>query len=326
MTSSYPLTFYNFVTFNVIFATASVYIALNVAVIGLRLFSSWKRHNRLAMGDWCGLLATLFTLGLAIIMLIGAQTRSIGRHDQNQGDGAEDVQISMIDYKLHFAYNIVFTLAVGFIRLTLLLLFRKLFLHHPLYRTVQAMIALVLVWVACYLVMAFSCGKAPENESHASPYDVTARLCPGFKLGPAAQQKIGFSVALTDCVIDVAMFLLPLYPRHAGVSGTIAWWTLTECAFGNITCNLPIISGYIFQRLFSGRVQSLSTQVVTIGRKSMRLNNNKGPPADQTLDQTLDRTLHPTRAAGAEEEERAVSPSTVEHIELSPLKMSRGQV
>lgn len=59
MTSSYPLTFYNFVTFNVIFATASVYIALNVAVIGLRLFSSWKRHNRLAMGDWCGLLATV---------------------------------------------------------------------------------------------------------------------------------------------------------------------------------------------------------------------------------------------------------------------------
>lgn len=114
--------------------------------------------------------------------------------------------------QLHFAYNIVFTLAVGFIRLTLLLLFRKLFLHHPLYRTVQAMIALVLVWVACYLVMAFSCGKAPENESRASPYDVTARLCPGFKLGPAAQQKIGFSVALTDCVIDVAMFLLPLYP------------------------------------------------------------------------------------------------------------------
>ena len=59
----------------------------------------------------------------------------------------------------------------------------------------------------------------------------------------------------------------------------------------------------------------------------MRLNNNKGPPADQTLDQTLDRTLRPTRVAGAEEEEeRAVSPSTVEHIELSPLKMSRGQV
>lgn len=33
----------------------------------------------------------------------GAQTRSIGRHDQNQGDGAEDVQISMIDYKVRRA-------------------------------------------------------------------------------------------------------------------------------------------------------------------------------------------------------------------------------
>ncbi|KAK7990114.1 hypothetical protein PG989_010429 [Apiospora arundinis] len=385
--SSYPLTFYNFVTFNVIYATASIYIVLNVVVISLRLFSSWKRHGRLAVGDWCGLTATLFTLALAIIMLIGARPHSIGRHDQDIRDGAEEVLISMVDYKLHFAYNIIFTLAVGFIRLTLLLLFLKLFLHHPLYRTIQVMIALVVIWVACYLVMAFSCGKAPD-ASGVSPYDVTARLCPGFKLGPAAQQKIGFSVALTDCIIDVVMFLLPLYPvlkmnmrgrnkiwvsvvfllgifsitasiiklaiftiinaplgtsphdfrgsskmtsatvrTHEsapvgvddvnGVSGTIAWWTMTECSFGNITCNLPIISGYIFQRFFSARVKSISSQIVTIGRKSFRLNNKgQSPPGQQTLDETVS---HLTRTVGTED--GPISPSTVEHIELSPLEI-----
>lgn len=57
---------------------------------------------------------------------------------------------------------------------------------------------------------------------------------------------------------------------------------MTECALGNITCNLPIISGYIFQRFFSTGVKSISTQIVTIGRKSLRL-NPKGPP-NQTLD------------------------------------------
>lgn len=57
--NSYPTTFYNFVTVDVIFATASVYIVLNVTVISLRLISSWKRHGRLAWGDWCGFAATV---------------------------------------------------------------------------------------------------------------------------------------------------------------------------------------------------------------------------------------------------------------------------
>lgn len=100
---------------------------------------------------------------------------------------------------------------MGFIRLTLLLLFLKLFLQHPLYRVVQGLIALVILWVACYTVMAFSCGSAPAKP-RMSPYDVASQLCPGFKLGALAQKKVGFSVALTDCVIDVVMFLLPLYP------------------------------------------------------------------------------------------------------------------
>lgn len=73
------------------------------------------------------------------------------------------------------------------------------------------MMALVIAWVVCYIIMAFGCGKA-SGKSQMSPKDATSRLCPGFKLGAAAQQKIGFSVALTDCVIDVVMFLLPLYP------------------------------------------------------------------------------------------------------------------
>ncbi|KAK7923674.1 hypothetical protein PG985_007745 [Apiospora marii] len=314
--TSYPRTFYNFVTFDVIFATASVYILLNVVVITLRLFSSFKRHGRLAKGDYCGFAATL-----------------------------------------HFAYNIIFTLAVGFIRLTLLFLFLKLFLQHPLYRVVQGLIVLVIVWVACYIVMAFSCGSAPV-KSRMSPYDVASQLCPGFKLGALAQKKVGFSVALTDCVIDVVMFLLPLYPlaiftvintpigtssyefrdsskmtnatvgtKEAtplgindvnGVSGTIAWWTMTECSLGNITCNLPIISGYIFQRFFSERAKSLSTQVITIGRKSLRLNPL---PPDDTLDQTAVR-----RTGTAETGSTALSPSTIEHVQLSPLELPRRQI
>ncbi|KAK8043843.1 integral membrane protein [Apiospora phragmitis] len=120
MTSSYPRTFYNFGTFDVIFATASVYVVLNVAVISLRFFSSWKRHDRLDIGDWCGLSATLFTLGMAIVMLIVQQ--------------------------------------------------------------------------------------APWHFRRDGP------VVPGFNLGAAAQKKLGFSVALTDCIIDVVMLFLPLYP------------------------------------------------------------------------------------------------------------------
>ncbi|KAK6840909.1 hypothetical protein PG987_001769 [Apiospora arundinis] len=102
-----------------------------------------------------------------------------------------------------------------------------------------------------------------------------------------------------------------------GVSGTIAWWTMTECSFGNITCNLPIISGYIFQRFFSARVKSISSQIVTIGRKSFRLNNKgQSPPSQQTLDETVS---HLTRTVGTED--GPISPSTVEHIELSPLEI-----
>ncbi|KAK8097401.1 plasma membrane protein pth11-like protein [Apiospora sp. TS-2023a] len=239
--TSYPRTFYNFVTFDVIFGTASVYIALNVTVIGLRLFSSWKRHGRFAWGDWCGFAATLFTISMAIIMLIGAGTRTIGRHDQ-----AEDIQTSMIDYKLHFAYNIIFTLAVGFIRLTLLFLYLKLFLHHPLYPAIQALIALVIAWVGCYIVLAFGCGKAP-GRSRMSPNDVSSRLCPGFNMGAAAQQKIGFSVALTDCVIDVVMFLLPLYPvMKMNMRGRNKVWVSFVFLLGIFSITASIIKMAIF--------------------------------------------------------------------------------
>ena len=101
---------------------------------------------------------------------------------------------------------------------------------------------------------------------------------------------------------------------------------MTECSLGNITCNLPIISGYIFQRFFSERVKSISTQVITIGRKSLRLNPL---PPDDYLGQTLDQTLNQTvvhRTGTAETNSTALSPSTIEHVELSPLKIPRGQV
>ena len=60
--TSHPRTFYNFVTVDFIFATAAVYIVLNVIIITLRLFSTWKRHGRLFVGDYCGLAATVSDL------------------------------------------------------------------------------------------------------------------------------------------------------------------------------------------------------------------------------------------------------------------------
>ncbi|KAK7941537.1 uncharacterized protein PG986_013924 [Apiospora aurea] len=107
-----------------------------------------------------------------------------------------------------------------------------------------------------------------------------------------------------------------------GVSGTIAWWTMTECSLGNITCNLPIISGYIFQRFFRARVTYVSSHIVTIGRKSLRL--NPVVPPDLTLDLTLDQTMtQQTRAVAGTED--GISPSTVDHVESSPLEIPRGQ-
>ncbi|TDZ36636.1 hypothetical protein C8035_v005053 [Colletotrichum spinosum] len=226
-TNNTNIGFFNFVTYEILYAIVPTMTVIDLSTLGLRLASVRRRKARPQADDYCAMLATLqqfFSAATGGIALFGAVKRVTGRHDWDPWPPPEgpwprsDYTLATKDtdhpvfnslYQLHiqvvYAVNCLNAAGVGSVRLAFLFLFRKLFSHQgkPYSILITTLIALVTVFMIGNTGMAvFACGAHPE--ARWTNHDTAAQHCLVYNFG----------VNISLVILDTIVFLLPMWPLY----------------------------------------------------------------------------------------------------------------
>ncbi|KAF2229682.1 hypothetical protein EV356DRAFT_536995 [Viridothelium virens] len=173
-------------------------ISLAVRTYGCRSFS-----GKLEIDDILVVPAALLTIAAGVAMVIGAQMQIIGDHSLPAITAKEQHQLGKFEY----AFWIGHVLDIGFIKLTLLFLFRRVFKGHA-YRTPfdyanWTLIILVLTWTVVFLCFEiFACGIHP-SVSWASLTSLRTQCVDTFSMQTGC--------AAFSWVLDIAILVEPLF-------------------------------------------------------------------------------------------------------------------
>ncbi|KAI8945741.1 hypothetical protein F4801DRAFT_597513 [Xylaria longipes] len=176
---------------------------LAVFSLGVRVYG-WRHHSRdFEIDDILVIPAGILTVAAGVALVIGTQMHIIGDHSNATDVAIESVKLGKFEY----AFWIGHVLAIGFIKLTILFLFRRLF-KGCAYRTAfdyanWTLIVLVnTVWTVLFLFFdIFACGTTPAAswESWNS-------------LRSACVDTFGMQTgcAVFSWILDLAIFVEPL--------------------------------------------------------------------------------------------------------------------
>ncbi|KAI0198216.1 hypothetical protein F4808DRAFT_436901 [Astrocystis sublimbata] len=175
---------------------------LALVSIGVRMYG-WRYYRRsIDIDDILIIPAGFLTIAAGAALVTGTQLHIIGGHSLPTNVDIESVKLGKFEY----AFWIGHVLAIGFIKLTILFLFRRLFKGSAIRTTFDhvnwVLIALVTLWTAVFLFFdIFACGTAPEAswESWNS-------------LRSACVDTFGMQTgcAVFSWVLDLAIFTEPL--------------------------------------------------------------------------------------------------------------------
>ncbi|KAI0897752.1 hypothetical protein F4806DRAFT_459799 [Annulohypoxylon nitens] len=173
-----------------------------IIALGLRGYG-WRRHRQvLSVDDILVVPAGLLTIAAGIALVIGAQIHIIGGHSQPETVAEETVKLGKFEY----AFWIGHILAIGFIKLTILFLLRRVFKGRA-YRTAfdyvnWILIILVTLWTLVFLFFdIFACGITPQ-ASWESWSSLRSNCIDTFAMQTGC--------AVFSWVLDLAIFIEPL--------------------------------------------------------------------------------------------------------------------
>jgi len=150
-----------FVNKTSVLAVAILFPLLDTAVVGARIYIRKVRRIRLQADDWTILFALLLLWILSIILIIGAALGSFGGHTAvNPVTGQDVITIKETRVvKLIFAYFLVMVVALGAIKLSVILLYRRIFVGPAFKRFSMVLIFVIGMWcTAFFFSTAFQCG------------------------------------------------------------------------------------------------------------------------------------------------------------------------
>ncbi|KAF9882514.1 hypothetical protein CkaCkLH20_00550 [Colletotrichum karsti] len=226
-TNNTNIGFFNFVTYEILYAVVSVMTFIDLLTLLLRIASVRERRSRPQADDYSAILACVFSIATGIIVLYGAVKRVTGRHDWDPWPPPEgpwprsDYTMSTKDtdhpvfldlYKIHlqvnYALNSLQGVGIGTVRLAFLFLFKKLFTHQGrgYMILVNVLIGFVTLFMLAYTaVSVFVCGAHPEAQW--TNHDTAAEHC-------LVLPTYNFGIGIVTVVLDTAVFFLPMYPLY----------------------------------------------------------------------------------------------------------------
>ncbi|KAI0102795.1 hypothetical protein GGR51DRAFT_279813 [Nemania sp. FL0031] len=183
-------------------AIGVLFPALTIISLAVRIYGWRHQGRRFEIDDILVLPAGVLTIAAGVGLVTATQLHIIGGHTNPEDLVAESVKLGIFEY----AFWITHVLAIGFIKLTILFLLRRVFKGRS-YKTAfdyvnWALIILVILWTLVFLFFdIFACGSHPEAswESWNS-------------LRSACINTFGMQTgcAVFSWVLDIAIFIEPL--------------------------------------------------------------------------------------------------------------------
>ncbi|KUI67900.1 hypothetical protein VM1G_03124 [Cytospora mali] len=183
-------------------AIGVIFPVLAIASLIARAYS-WKRYSPgIEIDDILVIPAFLLTIATGIAMVVGAQKHIIGGHSLPEITAAEQHALG----KFEIVYWMVGTVTIGFVKLTILFLFRRIFKGRSSRTAFDyanwTLIILVILWVVAFLfALAFSCGRY-LSRAWASLWSLRHECVDTFALLAAC--------AIFSWVMDLAILIEPL--------------------------------------------------------------------------------------------------------------------
>ncbi|KUI53264.1 hypothetical protein VP1G_00609 [Cytospora mali] len=183
-------------------AIGVIFPALAIASLVVRAYS-WKRYSPgIEIDDILVIPAFLLTTATGVAMVVGAQKHIIGGHSLPEITAAEQHSLG----KFEWAYWMVGIVTIGFVKLTILFFFRRIFKGRSSRTAFDyanwTLIILVILWVFAFLfAIAFWCGRYP-TRAWASLWSLRHECVDTFALLAAC--------AIFSWVMDLAILIEPL--------------------------------------------------------------------------------------------------------------------
>jgi hypothetical protein len=143
-------------------------------------------------------------VGAGIIMIIGGATNTIGSHSPEIGleiftyEGPEQI----LQEKLTTALDILQLLALGFIKLSILFLYRRIFTGRGFDIASRITIGITIAWTVGFLVTYFAaCGK--DFWAYYSSLAALQEKC-------IDTFKMMLALAVTDVMVDIIILVMPI--------------------------------------------------------------------------------------------------------------------
>ncbi|KAI1764204.1 hypothetical protein GGR53DRAFT_520511 [Hypoxylon sp. FL1150] len=160
-----------------------------------------RRRQKWESDDWTILGALILTIGITIDILIMTRYGGLGTHSQYDDNGSSlDPEAIVIFGKTTYALEIITWPAVGLTKISVLLMYNRIFTSPRFKTTIWILIGLVSAWtVAFTFALMFSCTPI------ASQWDFSLEYT-------CVDQEALFATALvTDVALDLLVLAIPIY-------------------------------------------------------------------------------------------------------------------
>ncbi|CAF9939787.1 MAG: hypothetical protein ALECFALPRED_008288 [Alectoria fallacina] len=175
------------------YALATVLILLAATAVLLRLYARKIKKASLAWDDYMILFAMLSTIGTALCMFVGTALGNLGRHTKIAPDGSPVFNHQL---EINYASLMTSTLTFGLTKLSVLLLYKRIFRGALFLAFVWTMITVIVIWtVAFFFANMLQCYPISENWTGLGG---SADACIDENMMYLGQ---AFSDAITDLII-----------------------------------------------------------------------------------------------------------------------------
>lgn len=194
-----------------VIAESVVLPVLCIAAVSLRMYTRKRQKQPLLVDDWILVPGLVFTIAMAVCMIVGVHGHGLG-YPIPKMKAVEPHKRVFPEFtlaaKIEWIHLFLQPLALGCIKLSVLFFYSRIFAVHksgPFYYLINTLVGLTILWMlAFFFALLFKCGS---NFSQLWSDYAGLRACANGHV-----ILLDEALAISDCVFDVILFVLPL-PR-----------------------------------------------------------------------------------------------------------------
>jgi hypothetical protein len=191
-----------------LWTASTIFPFVCIVIVGLRLFTRHAQRFRFGADDWCTIPALVIVLGMAVTILVGVGTHSLG-YATPKVEGTSQLAASSrqqtIVRKAFFIVTLISTPALALIKLSCVLFYERVFSQGSgriVNTALRTLMALIVVWgCGFFFGWLFGCGT---NFDYYWTSQENQLKC------PADLAKINLSLAISNFLIDCILMLFPI--------------------------------------------------------------------------------------------------------------------